>query len=179
MDGIVSQIDGWKTFLLFYSQWYKIPMHLISILNERKIRSSIKEWHLKLCLTVYIGMCVTQSMKKPRLFWVSAGAPLVSVILSTILVFAFKAQRQGISVVSFRVPFCCLSPLHEIMLLIARPSRCLSDWKVTRRAKPSLMEHVAFSWKLPWTGCKNWPCYWHHFPHCEVLFYLQLFSYHL
>uniref|UniRef100_A0A6N2MXI8 STAS domain-containing protein n=1 Tax=Salix viminalis TaxID=40686 RepID=A0A6N2MXI8_SALVM len=40
-----------------------------------------------------------ESMKKPRLFWVSAGAPLVSVILSTILVFAFKAQRQGISAI--------------------------------------------------------------------------------
>jgi sulfate transporter 3 len=60
--------------------------------------------HLKLCLTVCIGMYAPQSMKKPKLFWVSAGAPLVSVILSTILVFAFKAQRHGISVVSFQVP---------------------------------------------------------------------------
>lgn len=42
---------------------------------------------------------IVQSMKKPKLFWVSAGAPLVSVILSTLIVFAFKANSHGISVV--------------------------------------------------------------------------------
>ncbi|GMP93576.1 hypothetical protein CsSME_00043346 [Camellia sinensis var. sinensis] len=40
-----------------------------------------------------------KGIKKPKLFWVSAGAPLVSVILSTLLVFAFKAQHHGISVI--------------------------------------------------------------------------------
>ncbi|KAK6931029.1 STAS domain [Dillenia turbinata] len=40
-----------------------------------------------------------KSTKKPKLFWVSAGAPLVSVILSTLVVFAFKAQHHGISVI--------------------------------------------------------------------------------
>lgn len=44
---------------------------------------------------------ILQSIKKPKLFWVSAGAPLASVLLSTLLVFAFKAQNHGISVVSF------------------------------------------------------------------------------
>jgi hypothetical protein len=69
------------------------------------------------CLNFYMVTCASQSMRKPKLFWVSAGAPLVSVILSTILVFAFKAQHHGISVVSFRshaniLPLhgrCCLS----------------------------------------------------------------------
>ncbi|KAK9048910.1 hypothetical protein SSX86_032124 [Deinandra increscens subsp. villosa] len=40
-----------------------------------------------------------QSIKKPKLFWVSAGAPLLSVVLSTIIVFVFKAQHHGISVI--------------------------------------------------------------------------------
>ncbi|KAK6146785.1 hypothetical protein DH2020_020654 [Rehmannia glutinosa] len=40
-----------------------------------------------------------ESIQKPKLFWVSAGAPLVSVILSTLLVFAFKAQNHGITVI--------------------------------------------------------------------------------
>ncbi|XP_039126703.1 probable sulfate transporter 3.3 [Dioscorea cayenensis subsp. rotundata] len=39
------------------------------------------------------------SMKKPSLFWVSAGAPLASVIISTLLVFLFKAQNHGISII--------------------------------------------------------------------------------
>ena len=45
-------------------------------------------------------MRAVQSMKRPKLFWVSAGAPLVSVIVSTLLVFASKANNHGISVVS-------------------------------------------------------------------------------
>ncbi|OIV93306.1 hypothetical protein TanjilG_14557 [Lupinus angustifolius] len=40
-----------------------------------------------------------ESKKKPKLFWVSAGAPLVCVIISTILSFAIKAQHHGISVI--------------------------------------------------------------------------------
>ncbi|GFP90826.1 probable sulfate transporter 3.3 [Phtheirospermum japonicum] len=40
-----------------------------------------------------------ESMRKPKLFWVSAGAPLLSVIISTLLVFAFKAQNHGISII--------------------------------------------------------------------------------
>ncbi|KAK1288042.1 putative sulfate transporter 3.3 [Acorus calamus] len=39
------------------------------------------------------------SMRRPKLFWISAGAPLASVILSTLLVFAFKAEKHGISVI--------------------------------------------------------------------------------
>ncbi|XP_071929177.1 probable sulfate transporter 3.3 [Coffea arabica] len=46
-----------------------------------------------LLLTRHIGI------KKPKLFWVSAGAPLVSVILATLVVFASKAQHHGISVI--------------------------------------------------------------------------------
>ncbi|PPR93005.1 hypothetical protein GOBAR_AA27662 [Gossypium barbadense] len=39
------------------------------------------------------------SMRRPKLFWVSAAAPLVCVILSTFLVFAFKNQHHGIGVI--------------------------------------------------------------------------------
>ncbi|XP_006826848.3 probable sulfate transporter 3.3 [Amborella trichopoda] len=57
--------------------------------------------------TILMGVCflgfllITRhiSMRKPKLFWVSAAAPLASVIISTLLVFAFKAQKHGISVI--------------------------------------------------------------------------------
>nr|DAD44730.1 TPA_asm: hypothetical protein HUJ06_002960 [Nelumbo nucifera] len=39
------------------------------------------------------------STRKPKLFWVSAAAPLTSVILSTIIVFAFRAHIHGISTI--------------------------------------------------------------------------------
>ncbi|KAA3465946.1 putative sulfate transporter 3.3 [Gossypium australe] len=54
---------------------------------------------LTLGICIDLGVCAMQSMKRPKLFWVSAGAPLVSVILSTLLVFAFKAQHHGISII--------------------------------------------------------------------------------
>ncbi|EAZ37975.1 hypothetical protein OsJ_22321 [Oryza sativa Japonica Group] len=42
---------------------------------------------------------ILQSMKWPKLFWVSACAPLACVIVSTLLVFLFKAQKHGISII--------------------------------------------------------------------------------
>ncbi|CAK9310468.1 unnamed protein product [Citrullus colocynthis] len=39
------------------------------------------------------------SIKKPKLFWISAAAPLTSVILSTLLVFSLRAKFPGISVI--------------------------------------------------------------------------------
>ncbi|KAI3453127.1 hypothetical protein Pfo_009790 [Paulownia fortunei] len=51
------------------------------------------------CFLVLLLLARHISIRKPKLFWVSAGAPLVSVILSTLLVFAFKAQNHGISVI--------------------------------------------------------------------------------
>ncbi|CAA0824462.1 Probable sulfate transporter 3.3, partial [Striga hermonthica] len=50
-------------------------------------------------LKLFVMDVIMQSMRKPKLFWVSAGAPLLSVIISTLLVFAFRAQNHGISVI--------------------------------------------------------------------------------
>ncbi|XP_010552708.1 PREDICTED: probable sulfate transporter 3.3 [Tarenaya hassleriana] len=51
------------------------------------------------CFLVFLLATRHLGMKRPRLFWVSAGAPLVSVIVSTLLVFAFRADRHGITVI--------------------------------------------------------------------------------
>ncbi|XWS34495.1 hypothetical protein CRYUN_Cryun21dG0043200 [Craigia yunnanensis] len=51
------------------------------------------------CFLVYLLVARYVSMRRSKLFWVSAGAPLVSVILSTLLVFAFKAQHHGIGII--------------------------------------------------------------------------------
>ncbi|XP_041002139.1 probable sulfate transporter 3.4 isoform X2 [Juglans microcarpa x Juglans regia] len=40
-----------------------------------------------------------ESIRKPKLFWVSAAAPLTSVILSTLLVFLLKSKAHGIPVI--------------------------------------------------------------------------------
>ncbi|KAJ4782697.1 sulfate transporter 1 [Rhynchospora pubera] len=52
-----------------------------------------------ICFLAFLLLTRHLSMKKPKLFWVSAGAPLASVIISTLVVFLFKAQKHRISVI--------------------------------------------------------------------------------
>lgn len=77
-------------------------MGIIPVLSS--VFHETKEWSWQ---TILMGFCFMVllliarhiSIRKPKLFWVSAGAPLVSVILSTLLAFAFKAQHHGISLI--------------------------------------------------------------------------------
>ena len=41
-----------------------------------------------------------QSQKKPKFFWISAMAPLTSVILGSVLVYLTHAEKHGVQVVS-------------------------------------------------------------------------------
>ena len=90
-------------------------------------------------------MRAVQSMKRPKLFWVSAGAPLVSVIVSTLLVFASKANNHGISVVSscmnYEYPQTekVRNYLVKCFTIITKVFNwfCLADWKITRRIEPT------------------------------------------
>ena len=65
-------------------------IHSILIGNDQQI------FHGKQNLTV----CFIQSAKRQKLFWISAAAPLTSVILSTIIVFAVKPTTRQIPIVS-------------------------------------------------------------------------------
>ncbi|TVU16386.1 hypothetical protein EJB05_39945, partial [Eragrostis curvula] len=51
------------------------------------------------CFLVFLLAARHVSLRWPRLFWVSACAPLASVIISTLVVFLFKAQNHGISII--------------------------------------------------------------------------------
>ncbi|CAN0858541.1 Probable sulfate transporter 3.4 [Linum grandiflorum] len=51
------------------------------------------------CFLVFLLTARHISMKKPKLFWVSAAAPLTSVFISTILVFCLKSKIHGVSVI--------------------------------------------------------------------------------
>ncbi|KAF2305515.1 hypothetical protein GH714_006132 [Hevea brasiliensis] len=77
-------------------------MGLVPVLSSAFHNTHEWSWHTILmgfCFLVLLLVARHVSMRKPKLFWVSAGAPIVSVILSTILVFAFKAQHHGISII--------------------------------------------------------------------------------
>ncbi|WOK94300.1 putative sulfate transporter 3.3 [Canna indica] len=52
-----------------------------------------------ICFLAFLLLARHVSMRRPKLFWVSVGAPLASVIISTLVVFLFKAQNHGISII--------------------------------------------------------------------------------
>ncbi|KAL8150770.1 hypothetical protein V2J09_020578 [Rumex salicifolius] len=56
---------------------------------------------------------IHNSIRRPKLFWVSAGAPLLSVILSTLLVFSFKAQNHASEVLFFMMGLLQIGKLQE------------------------------------------------------------------
>lgn len=81
---------------------FTTQMGLVPVLSS--VFHNTKEWAwqtilMGFCFLVFLLLARHVSMRKPRLFWVSAGAPLVSVILATLLVFAFNAQHHGISII--------------------------------------------------------------------------------
>ncbi|XP_022878506.1 probable sulfate transporter 3.3 [Olea europaea var. sylvestris] len=77
-------------------------MGLVPVLSSVFHRTNEWSWQTILmgfCFLLFLLLTRHISKKKPKLFWVSAGAPLLSIILSTLLAFVFKAQNHGISVI--------------------------------------------------------------------------------
>ncbi|KAK4358415.1 hypothetical protein RND71_024025 [Anisodus tanguticus] len=77
-------------------------MAIVPVLSSVFHRTNEWSWQTILmgfCFLVFLLLTRHISMRKPKLFWVSAGAPLLSVIISTLLVFAMKGQKHGISII--------------------------------------------------------------------------------
>ncbi|KAI5677181.1 hypothetical protein M9H77_08131 [Catharanthus roseus] len=77
-------------------------MGLVPVLSSVFHKTNEWSWQTILmgfCFLLFLLLTRHISIKKPKLFWISAGAPLLSVIISTLLVFAFKAQHHGISII--------------------------------------------------------------------------------
>ncbi|GMN38765.1 hypothetical protein TIFTF001_007997 [Ficus carica] len=77
-------------------------MGLVPVLSS--VCHNTKEWSWQtiltgFCFLVLLLLARHVGIKRPKLFWISAGAPLASVILSTLIVFASKAHHHGISVI--------------------------------------------------------------------------------
>ncbi|XP_058005323.1 probable sulfate transporter 3.4 [Hevea brasiliensis] len=93
----LQQLKGLLGIVHFTSKMQFVPV-MSSVFNNRD------EWSWQ---TIVIGfgflvfLLTTRhiSMKKPKLFWVSAAAPLTSVIISTLLVFCLKSKIHGVSII--------------------------------------------------------------------------------
>ncbi|XVF86585.1 hypothetical protein PTKIN_Ptkin18bG0053800 [Pterospermum kingtungense] len=93
----LQQLKGLLGIVHFTGKMQIIPV-MTSVFDHRK------EWSWQ---TIVMGfsfllfLLTTRhiSIKKPKLFWVSAAAPLTSVILSTLFVFCIKSKAHGISII--------------------------------------------------------------------------------
>ncbi|XP_024022463.1 probable sulfate transporter 3.4 [Morus notabilis] len=93
----LQQLKGLLGIVHFTSKMQLAPV-MSSVFNNRN------EWSWQ---TIVIGfgflvfLLATRhiSMRKPKLFWISAAAPLTSVILSTLIVFLLKSKSPHISVI--------------------------------------------------------------------------------
>ncbi|KAE9600490.1 putative SLC26A/SulP transporter [Lupinus albus] len=91
----LQQLKALLGIVHFTNKMQIVPV-LISVFKQRH------EWSwqavvLGSCLLVFLLTTRYISLKKPKLFWVSAAAPLTSVILSTILVFLLRNKTNKIA----------------------------------------------------------------------------------
>ncbi|XP_073006335.1 probable sulfate transporter 3.3 [Typha latifolia] len=77
-------------------------MGLVPVMSSIFHKTDEWSWQtvlMGICFLVFLLLARHITMRRPKLFWVSAGAPLASVILSTLIVFIFKAENHGISTI--------------------------------------------------------------------------------
>ncbi|XP_061359548.1 probable sulfate transporter 3.4 [Gastrolobium bilobum] len=93
----LQQLKGLLGIVHFSSKMQIIPV-LISVFKHKNEWS----WQTILLGFSFLAFMLTTrhiSLKKPKLFWVSAAAPLMSVILSTLLVFILRNKAHGIAII--------------------------------------------------------------------------------
>ncbi|XP_057451355.1 probable sulfate transporter 3.4 [Lotus japonicus] len=95
----LQQLKGLLGIVHFTTKMQIVPV-LVSVYKEKDEWS----WQTILLGFGFLAFLLTTrhiSMKKPKLFWVSAAAPLTSVILSTILVFLLRHKTHHIAVIGY------------------------------------------------------------------------------
>ncbi|CAL5210670.1 unnamed protein product [Lathyrus oleraceus] len=93
----LQQLKGLLGILHFTNKMQIVPV-LASVFKQRDEWS----WQTILLGFSFLAFLLTTrhiSMKKPKLFWISAAAPLTSVILSTILVFSMRHKIHKIAII--------------------------------------------------------------------------------
>lgn len=77
-------------------------MQMVPVLSSVFTHTNEWSWHtiiMGICFLAFLLITRHISIKKPKLFWVAAAAPLTSVIISTFIVFCLKSKASGISII--------------------------------------------------------------------------------
>ncbi|XAR53313.1 hypothetical protein NMG60_11021832 [Bertholletia excelsa] len=91
----LQQLKGLLGIVHFTSKMQIIPV--LSSVFRHKNEWSWQTIVMGFSFLLFLLTARQISSKKPKLFWVSAAAPLTSVVISTLLVFLFKSHSQAIS----------------------------------------------------------------------------------
>ncbi|XP_015079458.1 sulfate transporter 3.1-like [Solanum pennellii] len=94
---ILQQLKG-----ILGLQHFTHATDVISVLRSVFAQTHAWRWEsavLGFCFLFYLMLAKFLSQKRPKLFWVSAMAPLTSVILGTILVYITHAEKHGVAVI--------------------------------------------------------------------------------
>ncbi|XP_062197275.1 sulfate transporter 3.1-like [Phragmites australis] len=95
----------------------------------RAVFSQSPQWRwepfvLGCCLLLFLQITRYVSKRWPKFFWVSAAAPLVSVILSTVLVYLIDGEKHGIQTIGYVKKG--INPLSVKSLLLSSPHTWLT-----------------------------------------------------
>ncbi|KAH9613611.1 hypothetical protein KSS87_008849 [Heliosperma pusillum] len=93
----LQQLKGLLGITHFTSKMQIIPV--MSSVFSHKNEWSWQTILMEISFLVFLLTTRQISMKKPRLFWISAAAPLTTVILSTLLVFCLKSVTDKIPII--------------------------------------------------------------------------------
>ncbi|KAK4267471.1 hypothetical protein QN277_024248 [Acacia crassicarpa] len=146
----LQQLKGLLGIAHFTSKMQMIPV-LSSVFTQRDEWS----WQTIVLGFAFLAFLLTTrhiSLKKPKLFWVSAAAPLTSVILSTVLVFLLRDKAHGIAIIG-NLPKG-LNPPSTNMLIFSGPHLALAIKTGIVTGILSLTEGIAVG--RTFAGLKNY-----------------------
>lgn len=118
----LQQLKGLLGIVHFTSKMQIIPV-LVSVLKQRDEWS----WQTILLGISFLAFLLTTrhiSLKNPKCFWISAAAPLTSVILSTVIVFSLRHKIHSIAIIG-ELPKG-LNPPSSNMLYFSGPHLALA-----------------------------------------------------
>ncbi|KAE9621334.1 putative SLC26A/SulP transporter [Lupinus albus] len=93
----LQQLKGLLGIMHFTNKMQIVPV-MLSVFNQKHEWS----WQTIVLGLVFLAFLLTTrhiSLRKPKLFWISAAAPLTSVILSTIIVFLMRNKVHNIAII--------------------------------------------------------------------------------
>ncbi|KAL3721025.1 hypothetical protein ACJRO7_005788 [Eucalyptus globulus] len=118
----LQQLKGLLGIVHFTTKMQFVPV--MSSVLKQKDEWSWQSFVMGVIFLIFLLTTRHISIRRPKLFWISAAAPLTSVVLSTTLVFLLRSKAHGITIIG-RLPEG-LNPPSSNMLYLSGPYLALA-----------------------------------------------------